>query len=340
MKKINLLLTLSLSLACYTTANAQLIARWDTNSTNSTGPSGADFDGEAFTNNGSGHDEYSLTTGVSDNDGIQDPGTTGTGPYGSLFSYLNGTGPGATQGRWEDAVMSVNVQSLPSGERMTVQPIAPNSATAHDFLDNTLGGSEGHQINLGRNTSLDSLVNQFYVEGQFTAGSLKSGAGGSNFGILLGYDHSIGGSSASSSISEGYKLGVSSTGVHFTSFGIVDAKWNTALSTGTQYTVRFELTDNGSQTNIEAFLDSGSGLVSLGTQTHNDINTVSTLDTVNDSQHDVAHLNDWYIASGGTGQYFDGTIDYVEVGIIPVPEPSSALLLSLAGFGMLCRRKR
>jgi len=327
---------------------AGVTARWDTAKKNFVGPYASNWDGD-----GSGNDNYSITSGTgatpdangdgfpdSDNDGYRDPGTTDHGPFGDQFYYLQGTGsaPGPLA-RLEDAVGTVNAPFRPSGNRMVVQPVAPNGTLAddaHNFWDDGNGGSEGYQINLGRNTTLDNLVNGFYVESNFTAGSLDGGTSAANFNALLSYDHSKGGSSANDRFGEGFKFGVSQLGVHFTPYGVVDARWDTSLVAGTNYTVRFELKDNGSgQTDIEAFLDGNS----LGVQTYDNINPVVTFDTLSDAQHSGNHLNDWYIGSGGTGQYFDGEISYVEVGDF-VPEPASTLLFGLASLGLFLRRRR
>jgi len=203
---------------------------------------------------------------------------------------------------------------------------------------------------LGTVPQFDSIVNDFYAESTFTPSAL-GGDSGAGYSVLLGWDHSAGGSSSSRpAIGEGFKFGIGTNRVWFTSFGIIDGSWDVTstlggpLQTGVTYNLRVELTQTGiaGQSEYRAFLNGND----LGTFLNNDLNPVVTLDTfdaddgspADDLQKNGPHINSWYIGAGGTGQHFSGTIDYVEIGSIP--EPSSLLLTLTAALGFAHRRRR
>lgn len=305
-------------------ANGAVIGRWEPNLNNqssSTGPSPSNWDGV-----GVGNDNYTGNTGD------------------DLFHYISGTGPAAANqdGRWEDPVPPLVIN--PATQHYTVQPTMPGA-----FVQSPSGDPSRTQINLGLIPELNALQNNFYVEASFTASQLGVNTAG-GYGVLLGFDHSFGGASNPTRINEGFKLGVSQDRIWFTAFGEIDAFWDVnstiggAIQTGTSYNIRFEITDTGTpgQAEYRAFIDGND----LGTLTNDDLNPVVTIDTVDandgstsdDLQQDGNHLNSWYIGSAGTGQYFDGSIDFVEIGAIP--EPSSATLVLISVLGLSLSRRR
>ena len=306
-------------------------AFYDLGSLGSTGPSGKDWDGYAGSNNASGFDEY-----------ILDGESAGNGDQ---FYYNTGSGTGASEGRYE-SVVRTDSPVLPGTDRYVVTGLTPSSPTAHSFT-----AANREQLNIGRNTYLDNISqSDFEIEVKFNAASY-SGAGADQFGVLLGYDHSIGGlssggdgSAPQGALREGFKIGVSASGVHFTAFGIADSLFSTSLSTGVDYTVRLLATDNAANSansDYEVFLTSLGSTISLGTQTFRDVNVVSSVDALTDPQHGGDHLNNWYIGAGGTGQYFDGSISTLGVtDVVAVPEPSSSAILGLSACALLIRRKR
>ena len=305
-----------------------LIGRWEPNlggQASSYGPIPSNWDGV-----GGGADNY-----------------TGT-PGDDQFRYIIGTGPAASNrdGRWEDPVPGF--PAIPPEQHYTVQPRVPGA-----FVTDPSGSPNRTQINLGIVPQLNSITNNFYAESTFTATQL-GGDNGSAYSVLLGWDHSAGGSSSSRpAIGEGFKFGIGTNSVWFTSFGIVDQSWSVVpalggpLQIGVTYNLRVELTENGipGQSDYTAFLNG----VNLGTSTFLDLNPVVTLDVIDandgsvndDLQKNGPHLNSWYIGAGGTGQHFSGTIDHVEIGSIPViPEPSSLLLTLTVAIGFAHRRRR
>lgn len=310
---------------CASPVSGAVIGRWEPNlngQASSSGPNPSNWDGV-----GTGNDNY-----------------TGN-PGDDQFFFISGTGPAAAarDGRWEDPVSGFPTN--PPEQHYTVQPTIPAP-----FVQSPGGSPSRTQINLGTISQFNSLTNNFYAESTFTP-SLLGGDSGGGYSILLGWDHSSGGSSSSRpAIGEGFKFGVGTNRVWFTSFGIIDGSWDVTaalggpLQTGVTYTLRVELTENGiaGQANYRAFLNGND----LGAFTNADLNPVVTLDPfdsndgspADDLQKDGAHINNWYIGSGGTGQYFAGAIDYVEIGTIP--EPSSLILTLTAMMGVISRRRR
>ena len=310
------------------TLSAALVGRWEPNlggQATSYGPIPSNWDGVGF-----GNDNY-----------------TGN-PGDDQFHYIVGTGPAATgrDGRWEDPVPGFPTN--PTEQHYTVQPRIPGPL----FTDPS-GSPNRAQINLGTIPQFNTLVNNFYVESTFTPTQL-GGDGGRSYDVLFGWDHSSGGSSSSRPpIGEGFRFGIGTDRVWFTSFGIIDGSWLVApalggpLQIGVTYNLRVELTENGipGQAIYRAFLNG----VDLGAFVNSDVNPVVSLDPFDandgspfdDLQQNGPHINSWYIGSTGTGQHFSGTIDYLEVGTIgPIPEPSGLLLTLAAVIGFAGRRRR